>query len=512
MRSRAAQALAQFYEMRGDGPSAIRWLDQVRRERPDLMLQRKGTAVTIAEWKSQIAQSRGMKETGAVGFDGENLKWGEPVRLEGSLVADWESSSIESAGEVLLMIPRGQPRQLLLHDVTTGQPRWRIVAPNPNLRVVHLGRDTLLLWSPTTERLHALDAETGQALWPAISPEALLEELTGGGLAALRRENAGSIITELEADFGPIRQPVREVEGFEAEPVNDRNNNLGLRIVADEAVVSLVAGDGRAVGIDRYTGEVLWQWTAAVDRVTHVKVGDGSLAIAGLAAPQTESQAGRVLVIDAVTGRSRFPVVEDGEVVTHLQPTAAGDLLVITGKSIKRLARDDGATRWRRELGAFEGEPTVVTSGEGGVWLMDDRRLLSLDIATGETKLDQRPQSGRTVDALSENRWLIREADGVAVFNGDLELQWRDAIYAEAKRLVAHGSAGAQIIVAALPESQPRGRLLLYGLERDTGRLVEQTLVSGLLPNPVPERIKPMRGHILLAGRDWVVLLPLIAR
>ena len=320
-------------------------------------------------------------------------------------------------------------------------------------------------------------------------------------LAELRRTHAGTILSEIEADFGPIVRPQDAAQLGQAE------DPLGLRIVADEAVVTIVAGDGRAAGIDRYTGQVLWQWTVAVDRVTHVQVAGGAVAIAGLAAPGTESQASRVLMIDAVTGRSQFPAVEDAQPVSHLQPTVDGDLLVVSGASVRRLSRSDGSTRWRAEVGGFSGEPTVSQAGTG-LYLLDDRRVMSIDLESGAVAYDGPHQLDRGLQIVGDGRWISVGNETCQVVDQQLNLVWRDAIYAETKRLVQHAAVGAHVVIAALPESSPRGRLTLYVLEADGGRLVDQIQLSGLLPNPIPERIDRLRGRLLLQGRDWIVLLP----
>lgn len=502
VRGRAAGALASYYQKRGQPDAAIAWLESLARRHPGLQPQRDGLPQPVAAWLGELR----VLETSPRLTAGVTLPLGEPRRLTGSLVRQENLLSVPDATDAVLLQNAAGPGngRLILHDVATGKVRWNVRAPAKSLSIIQLGVDNLVLWSRTDRKLHGLDATTGKTLWPPIPVAPLLEELGEGGLASTRRANAGQIIELIEADFGPIH------------PNNNAalaNRNVRIpRIVAGEAVVCIVDAQGRAAGIDRYTGRVLWQSALALDTVGHIAVGPEALAVAGLAAPGTEAQASRVMLLDQVTGRLRFPVIEDDQPVTWLGLASDRGLLVASQARLALVDADHGSTRWRIELDPRGGNRRVMVA-EDSLFLADNSGLTSLDLLTG-VRRGGRGLANRNVQLKPYRSGLVGLLHEGAVTNicvqldRQLNAKWRDAIQVADKRFVKFELGRDHAFVVQIDRRLERGRLDLFALELGTGRLVAHRPLTGLLPNPMPTELRVLRNHLLLGGRDWVLLIP----
>ncbi|MEL7088945.1 MAG: PQQ-binding-like beta-propeller repeat protein, partial [Planctomycetota bacterium] len=387
--------------------------------------------------------------------------------------------------------------------VAKGTIRWTVPSPERNVSVVHLGADNVVLWSRTTQTLHSLDTATGQTRWPAVATASLLDELGEGGLASTRRANAGQIIELIEADFGPLRVN---------NAARTRRNADVPRILAGEAVVSLIDARGRAVGIDRYSGRVLWQSALALDTVNHLAVGPETLAVAGLAAPGTEAQASRVLLLDQATGRLRFPVVEDEQPVVSLELAPDRGLVVTTQSRLTLLDADHGSTRWRIELDPRGGNRRVVVA-QDSLFLIDNAGLTGIDLPTGNRR-GTRSLTNRNAQLKPHGDGLIGLLNESPVSNicvrldPALNTRWRDAIAVGEKRFTRLDVGRNHAFVVQTNRRIDRGTLNLFVLELGTGRLVAHLVLRELLPNSVPSVVRVLDDHLLLGGRDWVLLIP----
>ena len=495
-RARAAAGLTAYYQRRHRYSAAIRWLEQVARDDNALSLPRPGGPVTIGQWLGEL-RAAGERASSVATLQ---FPLTSQVVLPGGLLPIMDNPGFALEAGVALWVPITQNQQIECYDLRENRRRWRIAAPNPNLQLIHQGEDNVILWSASTRRLHGIDAETGQPLWPACAVEMLLEGIPELSLAEKRRANAGSAIEQIEVDFGPIRLVERD-DGA-AMAIRD----APPRLIAGEVVVVVAAADGRAAGIDRNTGRVLWQRVLPVDELGEMRVLGTSLAVSGLAAPQTEVSAGRVMLIDLVTGEQRFPVVEDRDAITFLGETHEGDLVVCGREQLRVLSSRDGSVRWRHDVTAFSGTPTVSISGPN-LYVMDSNRLASFDASTGRSLSDDAHLLGRDVRPDGQGSLVGALSGRVVAVAADGSLVWSDAAQAFEGKLVAHEVAGPWVVLAMLPEELPRGEIEVFLLERTGGRLRLQMHLSGLKPNPVPNRIAVFENRLMLAGRDWVTVL-----
>lgn len=500
LRRRAAGALAGYYEAQRRPDAAARWLEMVSRDHPALTPLRDGRPVTTDDWLGELRT----QEAAAAAPRGVTMPLGKPRRFEGVLMPENPGTGAPASNpDALLMADGYEFKQLIYYRVGETEPRWRVDAPDPNLLLVSLGADNIILWSRTSQRLHGLDPASGEALWPAIPLGSLLADLGEGGLAQTRQANAGQIIELLEADLGPINQ----------QPARRQAGGLAPRLAANDAVVCVVDRQGRAAGIDRYTGQVLWQTALPIDQFSNqIEVGPDVLAVAGLAAPRTEVQAGRVLMLDLVTGRQRFPVVEESEPVRWMGFTPDGDLVVLRRDQASLLDRRNGGTRWRIPLENVNGNVRAVVSGQT-LFVHDHARVMSFTLADGQPRADANIPL-RNLRVFADDGGLItllptnNVPDRCLALDADLNPRWQDAVVLEPKQFFSHALGPRHCFVSAKPEHNTKDQLLIFALERQTGRLAAEVVLEDLEPFPNPGAMRAMNGHLMVSGRGWVILVP----
>lgn len=503
LRRAAAGSLTGYYQSHGRPAAAVRWLEQVTRDDPALRPLRAGQPTDAEVW---LAELRQLPESRSE-LPGVSPPLAEAIRLDGPLVplAD-ESAGVTRPGG-LLMFPAGRRDQLTFYDLNQHRARWTIPAPASGLRLVDQNADNLVLFAPQTGELHGVDSVTGKTLWPTVFARPLLEDLGRGGLREARAANAGQILEIIEADFGPINR--ERLAGNAAV-----EQAAALMVAAGESVVCVVDTKGRAFGLDRTTGRVLWQSALPVDLLQRVAVIDDVMAATGVVSPDTEAQAGRVLMVDMATGRLRFPAIEEIEPAAWLSFAPRGDLLVMTNSRVTLYDRRDGGARWRQPLGDWIGRPTVVAAGET-VFIYDSQRLLALDVASGRWRtqgpnlLSRSAAAGSVMGADDVIYSLTPE--GAGALDADLRVRWQDALADEPKRLLGQ-ALGREHVAILYERSQPADPAQsAHGialLERNTGRLVALTILPDPGPGASAARFEILRDHVMLAMPDHVLLIP----
>ena len=184
-------------------------------------------------------------------------------------------------------------------DAATGRLRWshRIEGVAAVGRAVVRG-NTVFLGTPAT----ALDLATGRVLWKAPAREAALggPALSARGdvlfAAALGRESGtGSVTAHRASDGRPL---------WRADLGRDETLHLMDRLRVDGEVVVVPSLSGRVLALDAATGRERWRYTPDAPRLGTVTVDGGRVYLA--------LQNGQVVVLDAATGRvaARFTDLE----------------------------------------------------------------------------------------------------------------------------------------------------------------------------------------------------------
>ncbi|MBB6431481.1 outer membrane protein assembly factor BamB family protein [Algisphaera agarilytica] len=511
LRSRAAGALTEYYLATGKPESAVLWLEQVQRDHPALMPMQAGLPVDAQGWLAQVRDLPQIRSPRA----SLTPPFGETLRFKGELFppADPENPPDRSQGVLYISGNDrslfGPASQLTFYDTETHQHRWETPQYTKSWRLIDQGVDNLVLWQPQAQQLVALSASNGENLWNPIQVMPLLEDLGEGGLAKSRQANAGGLLSVIQADFGPINanQNPRERLG--------NPGNLGQtppHVLAGEAVVTVIDARGRAFGLDRSSGLVLWQSALPIDVVSLARVRDDVLAVLGTVSPGTEAQSGRFLLIDLATGRMRFPPIENQEPSSDLMFSEDGDAVLFSRNQMMRYDRRDGGLRWRLDMPPFNGTPTLMPAGDR-VFINDRIRLLSIDLELGVVQRQTPNLLNRTTTGgvtLGRDQMLYSlSPEALFALDADLNVRWQDSLASLPKQLVSHRVGERHVFAFEQyrgPEGPPGMRLSAF--DRSNGRLIAQTMLTNLGNAGALTTVELLRDHLLVAGRGEIALIP----
>lgn len=234
-------------------------------------------------------------------------------------------------------------------------------------------------------------------------------------------------------------------------------------------VVCVADVAGRAVALDRHNGNVLWQHHCGVAQLTHVAVDDDTVAIAGTTILPQRRRAGKVTVLDALTGKLKRPQVAEKEAIGWLGFPDVGMLVYATASTVAAMDTADGDMLWRLPIDATP-LSGIGAAGDGHALLHDiGGSLLLIDATTG--RLAHRLELAGTARNrrgaarwpvlqlhLDDRQWHLLTPVGAQAWAHDGRLLWRDAISAAKRALLLQLVADQVVAVAAQVE--------LPGLER----------------------------------------------
>ena len=315
-------------------------------------------------------------------------------------------------------------------------------------------------------------------------------------------------------------------------------------------VLCLIADSGHVVGVDRYSGEVLWRHTSPINLVTHAIANDQTLVLAGLSSKGGNERAsnGLASVLDTATGKPRLPEIKEKRKVSLLDFAGPDLVLVATSRRLSAYGIGDGKPSWRTPLKglSFNG------FGMGGGKIV----LLALSDALGSV-LALEATSGRVASRITLEPWRhgyptldVVEVDGgwhlltprvATALDQHGEVRWRDAINPEqtagrvlqvaGKDLLAvvglnegpitevPGEIGQMIrrdpqLVRHLqempvsPDATGGWRYTVYFLDRTGGRILSEVPI-GPLPSPIDPRTATfVRNHLVLTTGTQTIVLP----
>ena len=283
-------------------------------------------------------------------------------------------------------------------------------------------------------------------------------------------------------------------------------------------MVCVLGRDGRAAGLDRYTGRALWHFALPAEGVTAARIDHDLLVITGILSPDSDAQSAVVAAVDLATGRPRFPTREDPQDNLPLRWVAAnpdGDLLALSDRQLTLHSRDDGRPIWRVELPDLDGQPTAVPAG--GTLFLVAGKLLGLNPLTGNL-LNRNPQLTNVHE--QPTQWL-GHADqlfavspaGLKVYHANGGGLWRDGITLKRQHVLKQPRlsqrhlavvSGIDNVAQRTPPSLPS----LYLLEQDTGRLVADERLNGLNAASKTLDLRVYREHLLVTDGKHSLLIP----
>lgn len=516
--------LAALYQKNNMPHQAIAWLRRAARDYPDLQPIRRGSPVSIDRWISELS---GDPRSGPR-LPRLSLPLERPFAVAGQLLIpiqqprdDWPRDAVVTHVGTAVQLRRG-PRL---------EPVWTADLPAASPQLLAVTQEQVLLWLEGAGMLLALDAQTGQPMWPGLHLPAM---------AALRR-NAVPARNGTTPPPGPVqvRQPW----------VSDVTTGNGHRfmLAVDEMTVAVAdQKTGWAAGFDRYSGQLTWQFDTQLRPIRSVQAQHGLVAIAGLRAGRTTpgQRQGVILFLDAFTGQPRRPLIDEAQNITLLSIARPNLVLYTTQDRLVASDPNDGQVLWWTPLNdqMFPSLAAVNHETLLLVWGRFYSDIMAMDLTTGKIN-HILPGSVGLNNPLDLQSWFSPEGTGYILTPFQLttidpsgQLLWRDAIYNEdfEKRYLSGLVTEPAVIVLAIHgQSQPRqivvnGRIIqlirrnrpdaqdlvppptysLTVMDRGGGRIIEEHILEDL-PLPIdPSRAVAIDNALLFSTPTDTIVIP----
>lgn len=518
--SQIAGRIVQVY-LTDDRPAlARRWLQRVNREHPGLILVRNNQPVHVQSWLSELGQilsaSRRLPQ---IELPLQTPEWidGRPMpTADGLAAADLPSDRVlMTDGRLIWML--SSPGLVEL---------WRVPLPAEDARVLALNDRQVVWWSKKTHQIGALDSRTGQTYWDAIEYQE--------ALAA-----AGDPRLQLQRRTLQQREHVQILGGA---AVRNPRLNAGaasqesLLTAVDLTTIMLADHLGRAVCIDRDTGQVRWRTLGPPDSLTSIALGDGLVALGGASWADTAAQHGVISLLDPLTGEPFETAIQSETVPQWLGFTDNGLLVTAMPGNLTSYDPATGRTQWRTNLPPqaggrrfdLGGRLLVVSNRQG---LVGAAQVIDTDNGQIVNQLPIRASVGRPMlfDAFqAEGQWQVLTPMQAVALDPTGATRWADAICApishilmqrvgQKHTLIVGGSRPIQAIdlpqipAGAPPEVQQQLQEILrnarrhnnpgyrlYMLDRATGSIVSDRPLGDINAPIDPDTGALINGALLL--------------
>ncbi len=494
-----AGLVAQLYEQEGQPGRASQWLRRIRRDDPTVQPLRDNKPVSIDWWLTRLV--------------------GRPTTDSHLPIIRLPLSQIWSVPEQLL-VPAEQPQAswpkhvvATLKDGRVGlrggplfEKRWRSGVLSRDVRLLAMTDEHVLLWSDRSGVLWALNTDTGQPIWPSLNTRALLAEIG----------SAPSTVGSGQANMPGVRWEMNALpadDRHQKETAVAEDNNL--QVAVSEMVICVGDPGGRVVGIDRYTGQVLWRTACALDRLNLMEMDDDVVALAGGVTHSSDAIKGGVLVLDTMTGEPLFPMLKDKSPVYWLGLT--GDGLMIHATTQQVVAHD--LRRGQVEWGVALAGMTFKDQG----WINHDLLLLQAEQFNG-TVIAIKPTTGQVANCITsllpnvrrrlsvnhvEDQWHVLTPLQAIALGPDGMVRWKDAVEGEVATDRVLQLISRQYVVLLHPDesAQTPFTYVLYLLERSSGVIHYQHTV-GPLRHAITPQVGMMLDNqlVLTSGSSMVVI------
>ena len=243
------------------------------------------------------------------------------------------------------------PEGLFALDAETGQVRWRIDSPSPNILAATVANGTVYFAGTA---LHAVNAETGQERWRSAAntePGAVFSAgpAVDDGLVFIGRSTTtGGELIAIDAATGQEQWKVQESQTSKEE----QGYVLGLAIQAGVVYFSFIEGTASFRSADARTGREKWRRSQLhyflIDSPEPV-VADGLVYFIAMEASKGFEGPASLYALDVGTGQERWrrelDLTFDDRFRTELV-FADGLLYTGVGKGLVAIAAKTGAEQW----------------------------------------------------------------------------------------------------------------------------------------------------------------------
>ncbi len=452
---RVVGKLATWYVKLDQPWRARHWLRRLKREYEGIDPLRDGRPVPVDEWLSQL------NETAARPGGLPSFRWpiGSVHVLPGTLMTPTRQAP-QSWPTDRFVTRSAEAIQLRAAD--TMRTRWQIVVPKDVAELLAVNDEQVLVWFADAGVLRAVDSATGKTQWRVPAVAELLDE-------AGRAVADQPINPRIQANLlqpGGLREGVARVNGR----IVDNNNPFGnngdaVFFEVGETIVLVADSRGRAIGLDRQTGQVLWKRLFAGQRLTRVHLGDEAVVLAGTTTPDAEGERSAIMALDPLTGESicrtigaRNPVEWVGIGGNRLIIYATGTL-----GSAQLVAHHVGDQRdaWRVPL--VNGASVVGWSNHDLLAIRDDEgRIALVDPATGQfagelSKMGERHDTSMDL-RIVEGVWHMQSRHRAVAVAADGAKLWRDGLGDLPKNIQTQLVGEQYVVLLSLAEEEGRRR------------------------------------------------------
>ncbi|GAB4197750.1 MAG: hypothetical protein Kow00105_11800 [Phycisphaeraceae bacterium] len=510
---------------------ARRWLRRVQRKYPQLLIHHAGGTVSIDSWIAELDEA--LSHVGSLPKLTPPLtatKWidGQPVPWDrGQVPADAVHDRVlMRVGRELVMLASPDLREL-----------WRCPIPSPDIKLLSMTEKQLIWWSQQAGLVGALDSRSGEALWPSIR---LMDQLRSVGDPGRRPDSRTSQQREFIQLLGGVA--VR----------HNLPSNVALTspllVKADPEVLVVADRLGRVICVDRMTGQVRWRILSEADGLIDVAVGEGLMALGGASWADTEAQHGLISFHDTLTGEQIGTTIQTETTPTWIEFTERGLLISADANRVAAYDPLTGRTEWRHDL--------LRMAAPARHWLAGDVLLrqpqqgdvgsaVVLDATNGERlnliPIRRSPAKPLLMDArFTEQGWHILTPNQAWALDSTGQTRWSDAVCGPVGHIAMQQVSDQYVwlvsvneplgpaipipvqlqvqaqqnpqlervlreaIQAARPADGEPARL--YGLERETGRIVSETALPAL-PGLTPDSGVLIDGALLIGSRGRTLVI-----
>ncbi|MEM1207832.1 MAG: PQQ-binding-like beta-propeller repeat protein [Planctomycetota bacterium] len=499
--------LVESYVADGRPGSAAAWLHRSRRARPGLALWTAQGETTVEARLAALDARSGAAARPLL--EGRRVVSAEVI--EGRLMGVASEGETVSGDQGVVLVERGG--RLLGLSASTGEPLWQTTFVAPGAVLLSRDDDAAVVWWPSGGRVFGLDLATGQETWPSVAVTAELDRI-----AAPDDQDMTDAQRRFVRELGPNAAAVAQLRARIARVggrlvVRAEEPAIARQIAAGGLETTVVADrQGRLLGIDGLSGEVMWRLRTPLRAVSGITAGHGLVAVRGVMFPGEDHQTDAVVVLDAASGQTRLGPLEFHEPVLATALTVDGGLIVVGREEISQRSVADGSLRWRTQL-PDEGTLLDVKVGTQSLMMAMRRTadatvaLVGLDLESGTQLSGPALIASRSPIApqllASDDAWLLAGPSRLLGLHATGQLNWADAATLPDDAGVLAAWLGRDRVVVAYTLNDRGGdasdehRVLTYELA--TGRIVDDATVR-FAPVEAPALVALTRPEALFLG------------
>ncbi|MBL4698669.1 MAG: PQQ-binding-like beta-propeller repeat protein [Phycisphaerales bacterium] len=331
---------------------------------------------------------------------------------------------------------------------------------------------TLILWpegsdTPDTGTIEAIETTTGKVVW-----------------------SIENIRTTLAENSQRIPDDIARVDGIFTAPAQGQAPINQLVVVTDGHTLIITDRIGRAMGVDLFTGDKLWQIDLPANRVYDIDLKGGVLGICGVMhldnalEQQRGSTTSIVASINPRTGETIQVIDRFGQSPRWIRVGADGNLFVATKERIVAINTNQGSIDWmisdeslHESLGGWiAGDQLLVLNSSTDLW--------SLSLAQGAHQ--SRPLNLR--QQLTPRSWiqvrpmvnsvLVAGSHGFSVFDQHQQLIANDPISTAASMMYSAWGLNRVVFAQRTQQLSDESHTTLLLLDLHDARLLDTTTLT----------------------------------